>query len=360
MTSVVVLSDTSKSYGATPAVRHVSFELESGEFFVLLGPSGSGKSTILRMIAGFEHPSTGSILVRGRPVAGFPPHKRDIGVVFQHLALFPHLSVFKNVAFGLEMRRLNPSLIRDKVSRMLDLVQLSGLEERLPKQLSGGQQQRVALARALVIEPDVLLLDEPLGSLDRHLRVEMQGEIRRLQRTLGIATIMVTHDQEEAITLGDRIGILRDGSMEQIGTPADVYGNPSSVFIAKFMGAANLFQQAVVERGGLNATCRTVNDLTIQTRDGSERVAGQVVDLVVRPETIRVSMSPEVAENCYEAEVQEIEFTGASTKCTLSIGGSTLTSVRQNDDDAKQAGLEPGARVFASWPATAVRIIKEP
>lgn len=352
---VVVLADTSKVYGTTTAVREVSFELSPKEFLVLLGPSGSGKSTILRLIAGFADPTSGTIHVRGRPVAGFPPHRRDIGVVFQHLALFPHLSVFHNVAFGLQMRKVGRADITDRVQRMLDLVRLGGLEKRLPKELSGGQQQRVALARALVIEPDVLLLDEPLGSLDRHLRSEMQVEIKRLQRTLGIATIMVTHDQEEAITLGDRIAVLRDGQLEQIGTPASIYHSPSTLFIAEFMGAANLFRGLTVERAGENAVCKAADGLTLRAAGQEGLRPGDVVDAVVRPETIALSRGSVAADNCFEAEIVEVQFGGAVTRYVIAIGGVRLTSLIQDHGDA--ASLAAGDHVFAAWSSRAVTIV---
>src|SRR5215472_15881609 len=223
----VRVTDIHHAFGLVQAVRGVSFDVAEGEFLVLLGPSGSGKTTILRIIAGFEDLTHGSVAIRGREVAEVPPNRRDIGVVFQHFALFPHLTVFGNVAFGLEMRGILREELRIRVAAALEMVRLVGFDDRLPSQLSGGQQQRVALARALVTRPAVLLLDEPLGSLDPHLRGEMQAEILRLQRTLAIPAIMVTHDQQEAMMMADRIAVLHEGRLRQIGAPREIYSTPA-------------------------------------------------------------------------------------------------------------------------------------
>ena len=233
------------SYGATRVLRDVSLAIEPGEFFALLGPSGSGKSTLLRLIAGFNRAQSGTILIGGRDVSGIPPWKRDVGMVFQSYALWPNMSVARNVAFGLEERRLPREEVRRKVEAALELVGLTGFGERLPSQLSGGQQQRVALARTLAIEPKVLLLDEPLSNLDAKLRVQMRRELRRLHDRLGITTIFVTHDQEEALTMCDRIAVMDEGVVQQIGTPTALFDHPANRFVAQFLGSVNLFAGAI-------------------------------------------------------------------------------------------------------------------
>lgn len=259
--------------------------VEDGEFLTLLGPSGCGKTTTLRMIAGFETPNGGEIIFDGKPVNDLPPYERNIGIVFQDYALFPHMTVFKNVAFGLEMKRLPKLEIDRKVKWALEIVGLTGLEKRYPEQLSGGQQQRVALARALVVEPEVLLLDEPLSNLDAKLRLEMRSEIRRIQRELGITVIYVTHDQEEAMAISDRIAVMNVGTVEQVGTPKEIYESPRTEFVASFMGKTNVIPAKVVERDG--------NHVTVEFE--SFRLEGlhytgksDNVVVVVRPERIRL------------------------------------------------------------------------
>jgi len=233
------------SYGATKVLRDVSITVEPGEFYALLGPSGSGKSTLLRLIAGFNRQQSGTLLIGGRDLAGIPPWKRNVGMVFQNYALWPHMTVERNVAFGLEERRLPRDEVKRKVEAALELVGLSGYGERRPNQLSGGQQQRVALARTLAIEPQVLLLDEPLSNLDARLRVQMRRELRRLHDKLGITTIFVTHDQEEAMTVCDRIAVLDEGVLQQVGTPVELFDRPANRFVAQFVGSVNLFEGSV-------------------------------------------------------------------------------------------------------------------
>jgi ABC-type Fe3+/spermidine/putrescine transport system ATPase subunit len=232
----VVLAGLTRYYGETAAVREVSLAVGAGEFVTLLGPSGSGKTTTLMIVAGFVEPSAGDVRIGGRSVLGLPPHRRNLGVVFQSYALFPHMPVFDNVAFPLRMRRVDRTETRRRVAAALDMVQLGALAERRIHQLSGGQQQRVALARALVFEPPVLLMDEPLGALDRKLREQMQLEIKRLQRALGLTAIYVTHDQEEALLLSDRVAIMHEGAIHQVGAPAEVYERPATAFVADFVG----------------------------------------------------------------------------------------------------------------------------
>ncbi|HWA43679.1 MAG TPA: ABC transporter ATP-binding protein, partial [Hypericibacter adhaerens] len=281
--SRVDIRHVSKRYGAIVALDDVSLELADGEFFGLLGPSGSGKTTLLRSIAGFIQPEGGQILIDDQDIGRVSTHKRDIGMVFQNYALFPHMSVFDNIAFGLECRRITGSEARKRVAEILELVQLPGYEARRPKELSGGQQQRVALARALVSRPRVLLLDEPLGALDKSLRQQMQVELRQIQREVGITTVLVTHDQEEALTLSDRIAIFRDGKVVQVGTPDAIYERPRTAFAAKFMGAANFLSGASGGMQGGFGRVRLDDGQSVLTL-GTLPPEGSRVELAVRPE----------------------------------------------------------------------------
>src|SRR5262245_13582626 len=244
--ATVSLQRVTKRYGQVVAVSNVTLDVDDGEFVALLGPSGCGKTTTLQMLAGFVEPTSGDILIDGKPVRGIPPYKRNIGVVFQNYALFPHLTVFDNVAFGLKMRNVEHAQIVGRVRRALDLVQLDGLDQRYPRELSGGQQQRVALARALVIEPAVLLLDEPLSNLDANLREQMRFEIREIQKRIGITTLFVTHDQTEAMAAADRMVVMSNGEIRQVGTAREIYERPRDLFVATFIGQANLLRGKVV------------------------------------------------------------------------------------------------------------------
>jgi iron(III) transport system ATP-binding protein len=274
--------------GEVTAVSGVSLEIDKGELVTLLGPSGCGKTTTLRLIAGFEFPTAGRILLDGRAINDLPPHRRDMSMVFQSYAIFPHLNVFENIAYGLNVQRLPKREIRERVARVLELVALTGLENRAPNQLSGGQQQRVALARALIMEPKVLLMDEPLSNLDAKLRVQMRTEIRRIQQQLGITSVYVTHDQIEAMTLSDRIVVMNEGEIEQIGAPTDVYRYPQTHFVADFIGRAN-FVPAVVTAVEDQVVMVDALRRPMRLREVQTDVApGKEVTLVVRPEMIRV------------------------------------------------------------------------
>ncbi|MBV8167975.1 MAG: spermidine/putrescine ABC transporter ATP-binding protein, partial [Alphaproteobacteria bacterium] len=264
------------------AVDAVSLTIREGEFFSLLGPSGCGKTTSLRMIAGFEEPTDGQLFIRGRDVTDVPPHRRDTGMVFQNYALFPHRSVFENVAFGLKMRKVGRAEIDRRVGEALALVELTGLEARRPAQLSGGQQQRVALARAIVIEPTVLLCDEPLGALDKRLRQTMQFELKRLQRKIAVTLVYVTHDQEEALTMSDRIAVMNHGRIEQLGTPFEIYNHPATRFVSDFIGDSNLFEVAV--DAPANGTLRLRGDDGLALVAAGEAPHGARLALALRPE----------------------------------------------------------------------------
>ena len=345
-----------RTFGHVQALRGVSFDVGEGEFLVLLGPSGSGKTTILRVIAGFEELTEGDVAIRGRPVADVPPNQRDIGVVFQHFALFPHLTVFRNVAFGLEMRRVRRHELLARVAEALEMVRLVGFDDRMPNQLSGGQQQRVALARALVTRPAVLLLDEPLGSLDPHLRAEMQVEIRRLQQTLAITAIMVTHDQEEAMMMADRIALLHEGRLQQIGTPREIYEAPATAFVARFIGAANIFD--VVDVRAHNGTLRvaTQGGLTLTAADtGTNRNAGDL-SVIVRPENVCFGTIPADLENVFRGLVTSITYMGAVTRCQVAIAGDLqLTATIPTATVHRRMSV--GEEVSLGWPATSTVLV---
>jgi spermidine/putrescine ABC transporter ATP-binding subunit len=344
--SAVSVTDAVKRYDAVAALDGVTMTFREGEFFGLLGPSGSGKTTLLRAIAGFVTLDRGQVLIDGQDVGGVPVHARNIGMMFQNYALFPHMSVAENVAFGLEVRGRPGDEVARRVKEALAMVRLGGLEQRKPKQLSGGQQQRVALARALVTRPKVLLLDEPLGALDKHLRQEMQVELRRIQRQVGITTIFVTHDQEEALTLSDRIAIFDSGRIIQEGAPMDVYERPVTKFAAGFLGEANFLQGRIasIEPSGLarvaleiggEALCRIVDGQT-----------GQGVLLALRPEKITLAPDGESGINAVRGKVLDVVFSGNSTTYRIVVGNQVMTLFRQN---LVQGTVAPGSEVVLSW-----------
>lgn len=307
-----------KSFGEVIALDNVSLSVERGELLTILGPSGSGKTTLLKVVAGFEAPDHGSVKVDGVEIAWLPPAKRDIGMVFQNYALFPHLNVRKNVAFPLEMRNTEKSQIERRVTDALALVELAGYDERLPRQLSGGQQQRVALARAIVFNPRLLLLDEPFGALDRKLRETLQLEVRRLQQRLGLTTIFITHDQEEALVLSDRIAVMNKGSIQQIATRAEIYERPINDFVADFVGESNIFHGVV---SGHN-TVTLDNGRVLQVK--SEATLGKRLGVLMRPE--RFSSA---GANVFNGEVVEAIYLGTSFKLRLRCESGIELIVRQ-------------------------------
>ncbi len=328
----------------------------------LLGPSGCGKTTTLRMIAGLVEPSAGEILLDDRPITGVPAHRRNMGMLFQNYALFPHMNVAENVAFGLEARRLRGDGATARVAAALELVQLDGYDQRMPAQLSGGQQQRVALARALVIEPALLLLDEPLGALDKSLRQSMQVELRALQRQLGITTVLVTHDQDEALTMADKIAIMRDGRLEQIGPPAEVYGRPLSRFIASFLGAANFFHGRVdqVSRGSSRVSLAGGVRLSLP----AHRDVGSPVTIALRPEAISVEPLPAgespIPPNAVDAMVEQIVYHGFVSHLYLKQkNGEPLIAFQQNQSGAEVPVLTAGMKVRALWAEASNHIVRD-
>ncbi len=349
----VRLVDVVKRFGEAVAVDHIDLEVEDGEFFSLLGPSGCGKTTTLRMIGGFEEPTSGLIELQGQDVTWLPPYRRNVNTVFQSYALFPHLSIFENVAFGLRRRAVKDSEIRSRVSEMLALVELPGYEKRKPNQISGGQAQRVALARALINRPAVLLLDEPLGALDLKLRRQMQVELKRIQQEVGITFIYVTHDQEEAMTMSDRIAVMNRGRYEQLGDPASLYERPTTPFVAGFLGISNLLPGTVEGAEGDHATVRLADDTRV--RAPSSLVGGFTeVSIGVRPEKIRLRESGDetpAGHNELSGVVRDASYLGVSTQYQIEAkGGTTLTVYEQNVERATRTELwAPGEAVRLTW-----------
>lgn len=332
----VRLEGIRKRFGDTVAVAGVDLEIQSGEFFSLLGPSGCGKTTLLRMIAGFDAPDEGRILIAGQDMQGVPPYRRPVNTVFQNYALFPHLTVEQNIAFGLRMKRMPKDQIAKRVGWALELVNMQGLETRRPHQLSGGQKQRVALARALVNEPEVLLLDEPLSALDLKLRQELRVELMNLQERLGITFIFVTHDQEEALVMSDRIAVMNRGKVEQVGPAEDVYELPKTPFVAKFLGDSNLIPATALEPRRVRTP---LGEFVLDEEDAL--TPGQEVLLSIRPEKIRLFRERPQLPNVFQAQVDDIIYTGSENQYLLKAGGMTLVVDTLNQDI-----LEPGHDEF--------------
>jgi len=337
----------------TDIVHDLSLVVAKGEFLTLLGPSGSGKTTTLMMLAGFERPDGGEILLDGAPITRLPAHKRNIGVVFQSYALFPHMSVAENVAFPLQVRGISRSSQRERVTRAIDMVRLSGLADRLPAQLSGGQQQRVALARALVFEPRLVLLDEPLGALDRALREEMQAEIRHLHAALGVTMLYVTHDQAEALRLSDRIAVLAAGRLRQVGTPQTLYETPQDAFVAGFLGESNFLPGEVVEVEDDIALVRLDCGALAEALAGALH-AGERCQVAVRPERIAVAgiAAEEMGEGALPATLLEAAYLGDHVRLLLRVGvpGFPAAEVAvKRPAGVPMAGLEPGLPAALAW-----------
>ena len=344
--AMVELESVSKRFGKVVAVDGVSLRVEAGEFLTLLGPSGCGKTTLLRMVSGFATPDAGRVLLEGRDVTAVPPYRRDVNQVFQSYALFPHLDVQGNVAFGLKMKKLPRHEVAQRVGHVLEMVSLAGLEHRKPSELSGGQKQRVALARAIVCQPKVLLLDEPLSALDAKLRHAMQLELKGLQKRLGITFIFVTHDQEEALTMSDRIAVINLGRIEQLGGAAEVYHRPATPFVADFMGHANIIEGQIISRCGGQAFVRLAGGVELTIHDRPEIVTAGNVLLSVRPEKIHLHRGQTAADNSFEVTIAEAIFKGATSRLTLrTAGGLELTAVVTNQS-ASQERFAKGERVL--------------
>jgi putative spermidine/putrescine transport system ATP-binding protein len=342
----------SKTYdGDSLAVRHLDLDVVRGEFLTLLGPSGSGKTSTLMMVAGFEAPTTGEIFLEGRRLANLPPHKRDIGVVFQNYALFPHMSVGENIAFPLSVRKVPAAEIARRVARALEMVRLQGYAERRPTQLSGGQQQRVALARALVFEPKLLLMDEPLGALDRQLREQMQLEIRSLHERLGITAIYVTHDQAEALTMSDRIAVFNAGSVQQLDSPKTLYESPRNAFVARFIGENNRLSGILESRDAERCRVRIGEGVGVLACPRDVGPVGARATLSLRPERIKLAKSTSVpagAGNCFRATVRETIYLGDHARIRLAVFGSgeIMAKVPTATVDVEAA---PGDELVVQW-----------
>jgi spermidine/putrescine ABC transporter ATP-binding subunit len=352
MTGHVELSHLSKHYGRTVAVEDVSLDVAPGELVALLGPSGCGKTTTLRMIAGFVRPTGGAIRIGGRDMTALPPHRRNTGMVFQSYALFPHLSVAENIAFGLKRRGAPREEIRRRVNEIVAVLRLEGLEQRLPRQLSGGQQQRVAVGRALVINPAVLLLDEPFSNLDAQLRESTRVEMRRLQQRLGITTVFVTHDQAEALSIADRIAVMNAGRIEQVGNPMAVYRQPASRFVANFIGRANLFDGTVVERGLSGTRARSSDGVVLHC---DTPVGAREATFLVRPESIRL-FGPNAAQdvNAVAGRVDILSFQGPTSHIEVVTEAGRQLLVELSGEAAQE--VRAGQRVTATWDSSSVAL----
>ena len=350
------IQGVTRRFGDFTAVDGVSLAVEPGEFFTLLGPSGCGKTTLLRMIAGFDLPDAGRILLNGEDLAGRPPELRPVRTVFQSYALFPLMTVYENVAFGLAYVRATKGEIEQRVRASLAMVRLASYEKRRPAQLSGGQQQRVALARALVLNPAVLLLDEPLGALDAKLRKALQIELKSLQEQVGITFIYVTHDQEEALTMSDRLAVMADGRVEQVGTPGEVYEEPATAYVADFLGLSNLMEGQVSAVNG-NGTCRVRVGETDLTARATDSPAGSV-KLVIRPERVRLLSGDGSGVNCVHGTVDRVIYLGATRQVVVRLGsGDTIQAMVPNTSDG--VAYTQGAKVVAEFPQDSLRVLPD-
>jgi len=358
--AVVELIGVDKQYGAHRALSNISLSVADGEFLSLLGPSGCGKTALLRIIGGFEACTNGSLLLDGKAMDKIPPEKRAVNTVFQNYALFPHMNVFDNVAFGLRMAHKAQDEIDQSVAQALDLVQLTGMEKRRPSELSGGQQQRVAIARALVNKPRVLLLDEPLSALDHRLRKQMQKELKQLQRTLGISFILVTHDQDEAFSMSDRVVVMQNGCIEQIGTPMEIYEEPVNLYVAKFVGDINVLDGVIRERTSPTTYQALVEGVTVSLKCKHTLALGQAVHVLLRPEDFRLELERDLAESQdlsakfqqarLKGTVRRIFYHGATYDVEVTLeDGSRVQVTEFFDEDSENLYFKPGDAVILGW-----------
>src|SRR5262245_25799818 len=357
MSGEIQLEELTKAFGEHVAVAGINVDMPAGEFFTLLGPSGCGKTTTLRMIAGFEQPTSGRILLDGSDVARVPPHKRNVNTVFRSYALFPHLDVTKNVAFGLKYQKLDKSERDRRAAEALELVNLTEFAHRKADQLSGGQQQRVALARALVLQPRVLLLDEPLGALDAKLRKNLQVELKALQAELGITFVFVTHDQEEALTMSDRIAVMNKGLVEQAAPPRSIYEEPTTVFVAEFLGVSNLLEAEAVGRDGASCAVR-IGDRMFHCGQGELDTRGDV-KVMIRPERISIEPHTDTGDERLPGIVERSVFLGGSHEVHVRVlGGELMKAMVANDGSEPPVSLDPGAAVSLRLPPAALRVLR--
>ncbi|MBI3212277.1 MAG: ABC transporter ATP-binding protein [Mycobacterium sp.] len=355
---VIEIDHVTKRFDDYVAVAEADFSIAQGEFFSMLGPSGCGKTTTLRMIAGFETPTSGAIRLEGADVSRVPPHKRNVNTVFQHYALFPHMTVWDNVAYGPRSLRKSKAEVKRRVDELLDVVRLTDFAKRKPGQLSGGQQQRVALARALVNYPSALLLDEPLGALDLKLRHVMQFELKRIQREVGITFVYVTHDQEEALTMSDRIAVMNAGNVEQIGTPSEIYDRPSTVFVASFIGQANLWHGRQVGRSGDLVEVEVLGS-RVRARPGDTTIeTGGQATVMVRPERLRVSMQAPTAGDLVSvpATVTDLTFQGPVVRLSLTAPDESAIIAHVGPEEDLPL-LRPGDQVYVNWASEASLVL---
>jgi putative spermidine/putrescine transport system ATP-binding protein len=338
-----------KTYdGETLVVKNLDLNINAGEFLTLLGPSGSGKTTTLMMLAGFEVPTHGRIFLDGTPIDNVPPHKRNIGMVFQNYALFPHMTVEENLAFPLNVRKFGKAEVEARIKRALGMVQLSALGKRRPAQLSGGQQQRVALARALVFEPKLVLMDEPLGALDKQLREQMQLEIKHIHRNLGVTVVYVTHDQSEALTMSDRVAVFNDGIIQQLARPDDLYERPQNAFVAQFIGENNRLKGKVVAMNGSGCQVEVEGGAKVEALPVKVDGVGASTTLSLRPERVRLNPVNGHCSNVFEAKVEELIYLGDFTRVRATVCGSSEFIIKvPNADGAPD--LAPGASISIGW-----------
>ncbi len=355
--SFVKFEKVDKSYdGEILVVKDLNVDVPQGEFLTLLGPSGSGKTTTLMMLAGFETPTSGEIYLEGEPISSIPPYKRGIGMVFQNYALFPHMTVNENLSFPLEVRKLSKSDIEEKVKKALSMVELDAFGSRMPMQLSGGQQQRVALARALVFEPRLVLMDEPLGALDKKLREQMQYEIKHIHGRIGITVVYVTHDQNEALTMSNRIAVFNDGKIQQISTPDVLYEKPDSAFVAQFIGENNQIKGKVKSINGTNCVIETENGEDIVSLKVNVSSVGEDSTVSLRPERVAINATEGEFENKFEAQVKELIYLGDHIRTRVEVCGNDQFIVKV-PNSFKGSNLEEGTKVKLSWNASDSRAL---
>ena len=349
----VELRTVTKRHGATVAVDRLSLDIRKGEFFSILGPSGSGKTTTLRLLAGFEQPDAGEIIIEGHPMQGVPPNRRPVNLVFQNYALFPHMTVAQNVAFGLEMKGQPEAEIGLRVTEALEMVRLAGKQDRLPLQLSGGEQQRVALARALINHPAVLLLDEPLGALDKQLRLEMEVELKALQERVGITFICVTHDQEEALTMSDRLAVMHHGQLLQVGTPEEIYTAPASAFVANFIGVSNSLSGRVQEIDGEKASVAVEGIGLIRSMTAPGLTAGAAVLVTIRPERLHLSRDPgtDGYQNQVVVRITKAIYSGNEMHYLFTLPNNQTWKVRVPNTDGAAKRFGAGESAYLKWRA---------
>lgn len=348
--------DVRKTYGSVVALEGTSIDLLEGEFLTLLGPSGSGKTTLLMAIAGLNDPDSGEIWIDGELMTYTPSHQRGLGMVFQNYALFPHLTIYENIAFPLRMRKMRKAEIDEQVARVLNTVQLPDVQERFPSELSGGQQQRIALARCFVYEPSIILMDEPLGALDKKLRDSLQREIKHLHGNLGITVIYVTHDQEEAMVMSDRICLMNEGKIEQIGSPSELYFQPNSIFAADFLGESNLFAGKVIDQTETSISIQRADDIVVSGSCDSEVRNGESVHYMIRPENIRVHSGEASEDNLAQGRLKETIMIGQLTKYFLELADGSEMVATTLTGSAK-GPIQQGDQIQFGWSTSDARIM---